>query len=262
MQARGQLAVVSVAALGCITLLLLGGIIAGIVVGATQRAQLDLLPGNGGGGAQECNAFANVASSVLVDCEPVPQPTAGTCDAENRCVTTSLAAFGANANSFLDPEPIVCDSDEVAAACADAGGEGAECVCTPRVCVRVTASGDESLFTCDPLLDDAAQAPEVPAGFNCGFFTDVDILEQPLVLDCALRPIATGCDGVFGCSADVLAGNNQLEQSRSPTNVCGSGSNDECDAATPNACSCNEDIICVRTVLGVTRAFECTEGLG
>lgn len=46
MSARGP-SVASIAGLGCITLLLLGGIITAIVVGVAQRAQLDLSPGGG-----------------------------------------------------------------------------------------------------------------------------------------------------------------------------------------------------------------------
>ena len=58
MQARGP-GIGAIAALGGVTLLVLAGIIAGIVVGVAQRGALDLAPGGGGGGGTVVDVIAS-----------------------------------------------------------------------------------------------------------------------------------------------------------------------------------------------------------
>lgn len=250
--------VASVAGLGCIALLLVAGIITAIVVGVTQRGELDLSPGGAPPGVEECGAFVNLRSDIFIDCEPTE--VRGVCDEQNRCVSTDVTAFPRDAVSFSGPQEILCDSIETQEACATIGQDG-ECTCFPRLCVRDSSLG-KSLFVCDPLLN-GDPVPEPPQGFVfCGRFVDVPVEEQPVVLDCALRPAETFCDTAAGCSAQsVLAGDNQAEFAFVVTNACGAGSNDECDADS-SSCDCAELVTCVRNVRGTLATFECDNGQG
>jgi len=251
----------SVAAASILGLLALTGIIVGTAIGVARPGRLDLAPGGAGAGPLECGAFANLASDVKIDCEAVPLE--GACDEQNRCVISDANAFADNANSVQTPEPVVCDSLEVAELCAAAGGEERPCSCAPRLCVRESnrAGSGEDLFTCNPLFS-AELPPETPDGFACGRFTDVPFEEQPIVLDCALRPFTTLCLGAPGCTANgVLGDSNQLGFNFASTNVCGAGSNDAC-LVDDQSCDCNEVVACVRNVRGQLQTFQCTPPRG